>query len=263
MLMTLEIKENTLQQQGLEGTVLKEHDHKFIKELHAKGVAKREISRLLGIDIKTVRRHLKKSGWQAYRRKQKEFPNLLKEEQDWLIKRMPEVNHNASILFKELKSKGYKGSYETVKVFVHPYRPISTKGCVRYETEPGQQSQVDWGSTWTWLGDKQVKVHFFTLVLGYSRRLYAKGFLDEKFANLVNGHESAFQWFGGLTREILYDNAKTMVTTHNVHTGDLLLNSAFAYYVLNEHELRGKMNSDYAQSEHGLRLIVNTFLVNA
>ena len=51
--------------------------------------------------------------------------------------------------------------------------------------------------------------------------------MDEKFANLVNGHESAFQWFGGLTREILYDNAKTMITTHNIQTGELLLNSSF------------------------------------
>ncbi len=207
--------------------MLKEHHYKVMKELQAKGHSKREISRILGVDIKTVRSHLKKSGWEAYRRKQKESPNLLKEEQDWLIKRMPEVNYNAAILFRELKSKGYKGSYETVKVFTHPHRVPRSKGCVRFETEPGQQSQVDWGSAWAWLRDSQVKVHFFTLVLGYSRRLYAKGFLDEKFANLVHGHEEAFQWFGGLTKEILYDNAKTMVTTHNTQTGELLLNAAF------------------------------------
>jgi hypothetical protein len=36
-----------------------------------------------------------------------------------------------------------------------------------------------------------------------------------------------------------------------------------AYYVLNEHGLRVKMNTDYAQSEQRLRLIVNTFLVIA
>ncbi|MBW8308736.1 MAG: IS21 family transposase [Candidatus Paracaedibacteraceae bacterium] len=227
MLKQLGIKEDTLQPQVLEGQMLKEYHHKIIKELYAKGVAKREIARTLGVDIKTVRRHLKQSGWQAYRRKQKEAPNLLQEEQLWLIKRMPEVNYNATILFRELKAKGYKGSYETVKVFTRPHRPSSLKGCVRYETAPAQQSQVDWGSAWVWLDDKQVKVHFFALVLGYSRRLYVKAFLDEKFANLVSGHEAAFQWFGGLTREILYDNAKTMITIHNPQTGELLLNSAF------------------------------------
>jgi|GEM_PF-6239550 len=55
-------------------------------------MSKRQIARTLGIDIKTVRRHLKKPGWEAYRRKQKELPKLLNEEQAWLIKRMEEVN---------------------------------------------------------------------------------------------------------------------------------------------------------------------------
>lgn len=207
--------------------MLKEHHHHVIKELYAKGMPKRQIARTLNIDIKTVRRHLKKSEWEAYQRKKIESPMLLKTEQAWLLNRMEEVNYNASILFRELKGKGYRGSYETIKLFVHPYRPLSSKACVRYETEPGQQSQVDWGSAQVWLDNKQVKVHFFALVLGYSRRLYAKGFLDEKFANLISGHESSFQWFGGYTSQMLYDNAKTMVTVHNTQTGELILNSAF------------------------------------
>ena len=53
MLKATEIKENALQSQRLEGKMLKEHHHKVIKELHAKGIAKREIARTLGLDIKT------------------------------------------------------------------------------------------------------------------------------------------------------------------------------------------------------------------
>jgi transposase len=264
MIKTLEIKEVTLHQQKLEGAMLKEHNHKVIKELHAKGMAKREISRFLGIDIKTVRRHLKKSGWEAYRRKQKESPNLLKEEQSWLLERMPEVNYNASILFRELKRNGYSGSYETVKNFVHPHRPLSSKGCIRYETEPGHQSQVDWGSAWVWLGEQEVKVHFFAMVLGYSRRLYAKGFRDEKFVNLIHGHEAAFQWFGGLTREILYDNAKTMITSHNVQTGELRLNTAFKdfieYYGFEARFCKPYRPQTKGKIESGVKYIKGNFL---
>ena len=264
MLKQSKINENALQLLRLESTMLKEHHHKVIKELHAKGIAKREIARTLGVDIKTVRCHLKKSGWESYRRKQKESPNLLKEEQVWLIKRMPEVNYNATILFRELKGKGYHGSYETVKLFVHPYRPLSSKGCVRYETEPGYQSQVDWGSAWVWIEEKQVKVHFFALVLGYSRRLYAKGFLDEKFTNLVNGHEAAFQWFGGLTREILYDNAKTMITIHNTQTGELLLNASFKdfaqYYGFEARFCRPYRPQTKGKIESGVKYLKGNFL---
>src|SRR3546814_18020886 len=115
MLKQQETKQNALQLQKLESLMLKEHHHKVIKELYAKGTAKREISRTLGVDIKTVRRHLKKSGWEAYRRTQKESLNLLEEEKAWLSQRMPEVNYNAAILVRELKTKSKKGSYEISK----------------------------------------------------------------------------------------------------------------------------------------------------
>ena len=78
-----------------------------------------------------------------------------------------------------------------------------------------------------WLGEERVKIHFFALVLGYSRRSFAKGYLNERFANLVDGHEEAFRWFGGMTREILYDNPKTMVFQHDVHTREVTLNKQF------------------------------------
>ena len=260
MLKQVEFKEDTLQPQELEGPMLKEHTHQVIKELDAKGIAKREIARTLGMDIKTVRRHLKKCGWEAYRRKQRDAPNLLKEEQVWVLERMPEVNYNAAILFRELKRKGYKGSYETVKLFVHPHRPLSLKGCVRYETAPGHQ----WGSAWVWLDGTQVKVHFFAMVLGYSRRLYAKGFSDEKFANLVHGHEAAFQWFGGLTKEILYDNAKTMITLHNTQTGALLLNSSFKdfaeYYGFEARFCRPYRPQTKGKIESGVKYLKHNFL---
>jgi len=222
-----ELDQNTLQPQTLESQMIKVGQHTAIKELYTVGTPKKAIARLLGIDIKTVRRQLKKADWVAYQRDNSEYKSLLVGEQDWLIKRMKEVGYNAIVLFRELKLKGYKGSYETVKRFVYPYREKQSKACVRFETAPGEQSQVDWGSAWVWLGDAQVKVHFFGLVLGYSRRLYAKGYLNERFVSLVDGHEEAFRWFGGFTTELLYDNAKTMITTHNVQTKELILNRQF------------------------------------
>ncbi|MBK8594768.1 MAG: transposase [Holophagales bacterium] len=41
---------------------------------------------------------------------------------------------------------------------------------VRFETDPGQQAQVDWGSTAVTIGGEKVRIHVFTMVLGYSRR---------------------------------------------------------------------------------------------
>jgi Mu transposase-like protein/integrase-like protein len=49
------------------------------------------------------------------------------------------------------------------------------------------------------------------MVLGYSRRLYVEFTHDQRLATLLACHQHAFDWFGGLTEEILYDNPKTVV----------------------------------------------------
>ena len=102
---------------------------------------------------------------------------------------------------------------------------------MRFETPPGQQAQVDWGSAWSWIGKTHVKVHIFSMVLGYSRRLFGRAYLNEKQVNLIHGYESAFEWFGGRTQEIVYNNPKTMVLSHDIGTGEVVLNSCFKDFV--------------------------------
>ena len=34
---------------------------------------------------------------------------------------------------------------------------------VRFETGPGEQAQVDWGSSNVWFGESRVRVHFFVM----------------------------------------------------------------------------------------------------
>lgn len=222
-----EIDHTTLSVTKLEREMIKERMYATIKELYSTGTPKRAIARLLGVDIKTVRRHLKKDEFSPYHRTGHSRRALLESEQAWLKNRMSEVHYNATILFRELQSQGYQGSYDTVKKFIFPLREKASKACVRFETMPGEQSQVDWGSARVWLGETEVELHFFSLVLGYSRRFFAKAYLNEKFVSLVNGHEEAFRWFGGFTAELLYDNAKTMITAHNPKTKELILNRQF------------------------------------
>lgn len=225
--------EDSLHHKKMERVMITERRHGLIKELYAMGTPKKEIARRLKVDIKTIRRHIKKEGWTPY-----QTPPvgscLLDPYKDWLMGRMEEVGYNARILLRELEHQGYTGSYDPVKRFVAPHRQHQVKACVRYETEPGEQAQVDWGSDWVWVGDAFVKIHFFAFVLGYSRRSFAKAYKNERFPNLIDGHEEAFRWFGGITQDILYDNPKTMVLTHNARTREVILNKQFedfaAYY---------------------------------
>lgn len=225
---------NNIVSKNLEEIMLTKDKFLVIKELYSSGTSKRAISRMLAIDIKTVRKHLKQGCWCGYKRRTLK-QGLLFAYTGWLNKRMVEVNYNATILFRELKLLGYQGSYETVKTYTAPSRKEQQRcgaATVRFETKPGQQSQADWGSSWVWLGEKRSKIHFFALVLGYSRRLFAKAYINEKLPSLLDAHESAFSWFGGYTTDILYDNPKTMVNKHDIYTGEVLLNPTFKDFVM-------------------------------
>ncbi|CAM4048025.1 hypothetical protein MEZE111188_21670 [Mesobacillus zeae] len=62
---------------------------------------------------------------------------------------------------------------------------------------------------------KPQKVYAFIMVLGYSRMKYIEFTIEMKMETLMRCHMKAFAYFNGLPEQILYDNMKTVVTTHN------------------------------------------------
>jgi transposase len=62
-----------------------------------------------------------------------------------------------------------------VKRFVRPLRAVeqaAERATVRFETPPGQQSQIDWGQARIYFRSRPVALHVFILTLGYSRRSF-------------------------------------------------------------------------------------------
>jgi len=77
-------------------------------------------------------------------------------------------------MLREIKERGYTGSYTIVKDFIRQVKGAKPKPAfVRFETPPGEQAQVDW-SEFGWLecNGKRMKLWCFSMVLGYSRTLY-------------------------------------------------------------------------------------------
>ncbi|TAK84439.1 MAG: IS21 family transposase [Betaproteobacteria bacterium] len=172
-----------------------------------------EIARRLDLDRKTVRRCLRQSEWRAYERLPR-AETLLTEHAQFLAERAAQVNYSARILYQELRSRrGYRGSYETVKRFVAPLREAgrAEELCqMRFETGPGEQSQIDWGQLGTHFRAQPVTLHIFVLTLGFSRRGFYYACADEQMSQFLEAHERAFEHFGGLTREHLYDRPRTV-----------------------------------------------------
>jgi transposase len=141
-----------------------------------------------------------------------------------------EVGFNAAVLLREVREQGYAGSYSALARFVAPWRAEQRSeelGTVRFETGPGDQAQVDWGTSWVWLGEERVRVHLFVMVLGYSRRVFARAYASEGLDALLDAHERAFEHFGGRTRTLLYDNPRTIVLSKDEASGAVTWNATF------------------------------------
>src|SRR5664280_1467404 len=106
---------------------------------------------------------------------------------------------------------------------------------LRYETKPGIQAQVDWGELGTIEVDGKLKKLFcFNMILGYSRMRCVEFTLSMDTPTLIQCHLNAFEYFGGYTQEILYDNMKQVVIKRALKVSDSEWNSQyedfFKYY---------------------------------
>ena len=212
---------------AVEGEVINQNVYGAVRMLAEQGASKKAIARQLGLDVKTVRKWLRRSWAPGQRRARGRQLDAWRE---FLLARAPEVGFNAVVLTRELAAMGYSGGYSALLKYVAPWRK-DWRGeglpTVRFETGPGEQAQVDWGSTVLYLGDERVRVHLFTMVLGFSRRIFAKAYRSEGLDPLLDGHAAAFAYFGGRTETILYDNPRTIVTRKDEAAGHVVWNATF------------------------------------
>ena len=212
---------------GAEVPVIRQTQWGEIREQGSRGEFKKAIARELGIDVKTVKKWLK----QDFRRRRREVSEReLDGHREFIGGRGPEVGFNGKVLDRELRAKGWSGHYATLARYVAPLRKAWRGGAeavVRFETGPGEQAQVDWGSTVAWIAGVLVRIHVFTMVLGFSRRLFARAYHGEGLGSLLDGHEKAFEHFGGRCRTTLYDNPRTIVLSKDEESGRVEWNPTF------------------------------------
>ncbi len=118
---------------------------------------------------------------------------------------------NAELLFSKLISSGYTGKISIVRDYVRKKRQeMFNLAVYRFETLPGQQAQVDWMHAGVvFEHGKSVKRYAFIMKLGYSRRSYVEFTTSMEQSVLFACMIHAFEYFGGIPAENLFDNMKT------------------------------------------------------
>jgi transposase len=145
-----------------------------------------------------------------------------------LLEKYPDIT--GLRIYEELKEAGYAGGISILRERLKKLRPPKREPVIRFETDPGQQGQMDWSPytiPFTRTGKSQVQC--FSYILGFSRRQYIDFTLHHDFYSLIRRHQDAFEYFGGVPRECLYDNDKTVVLRWEC--GRPVFNPAFTAFI--------------------------------
>lgn len=187
----------------------------MVKDLYNKGVSISEIARQTGYDRKTVRA-IVQGPLQVAPKARRAKVRKLDPYRRYLEQRIGEGVLNAQKLYQELLHQGYTGKDRQVRQFIHPFRATRQRqATVRFETEPGEQAQVDWGSFGTIAHQgRQRRLYAFLMTLGWSRTLYLEFTVSADLAWWLRCHLHAFHYFGGVPKTMLHDNLKTAVLAH-------------------------------------------------
>ncbi len=200
----------------------------MIRELYAQGLNITAISDKTGYDRKTVKKYLDLTTIPEPKQRAKKESKLDKFK-EYIVKKLHEGPFTAVRLFREIQEMGFTGKCTIVRDFVRKVRPEKgVQAVLRYETKPGVQAQVDWSEFGkVEIDGKNLKLYCFNMVLGYSRMRYIEYTLSIDVYSLIQCHLNAFRYFGGYTKEILYDNMKQIVINRALKSSDSEWNTKY------------------------------------
>jgi transposase len=258
-----------------------------VKALRAQGFHVKQIARRLKLSRNTVRKYLRST----------EPPEF--HAREYTKKSDPYINDIRSMIKKgfigtriheELIELGFSGSLSSVERIVHTIkkeRERKEKVTTRVETPPGRQMQYDWKEWELPVNGKVVMIYVHEAILAFSRKKYYAFSLSVTSSDIIRAIHEALIFYGGVPLELVMDNAKQMVITHE-RSGAVLYNDAFLkfmgimgidlnpcqnyrartkgkverpFYHLQEHLLRGCEVKDL--SEFAARLAAYTEKANA
>ena len=205
----------------------------LLKHYLDQGVSKAELSRRFGVNRRTIHYWIETgqldrevsagAGGYAPRAPVAHKLDPYKAIIDARLEAFPKLS--AKRLFDEVRAAGYAGCYSRVSDYVRAARPREpVEAPVRFETPAGRQGQVDFGTfTLPW-----GRRHALVIVLGYSRLLWLRFYSRQTMTVLMEGLESAFERFGGVPQELLFDQMRAVVLSDDrAGGGSLVLNAEF------------------------------------
>src|SRR5690606_16182826 len=189
----------------------KTQEAEIMRLYHAEKWKVGTIARQLGIHHTAVRRVLDREGGAPPRERRPSivdpYVQLIRE----TLEKYPKLT--GSRLFEMARERGYQGSADHLRRAVAQHRArAAAEAYLRLRTLPGEQAQVERGHFGKLHVGRALRGRMaFVIVLSWSRRIFLRFYLDGRMPSFLRGHVSAFEFFGGVPRVLLYDNLKSAV----------------------------------------------------
>jgi transposase len=184
-----------------------------VRALAVDGISQREIAERLGINRRTVARLARSDEPPRYRRTPTGSqldplePVLRRLLEEWPRIKAPRLTE---ILRDEY---GYTGSVRLMQAYLQRLRPRAVRPAQRTGYRPGQVLQLDWAEmpTRPTVCGRERRVYALVASLPYSGAQTAFFSLDLTIESFLEGHVRALEWLGGVPRECVYDNLRSVV----------------------------------------------------
>lgn len=206
-----------------------------IKVLKQQGRSTKGIARDTDLSRNTVKKYLQQTDSTPRYNSAAIRPSKLDPFRDYIHARIAAAHPDwipASVLYAEVLASGYQGKIRTLSNYLAALKPAPHPDpLVRFETPAGKQLQVDF----TIIRRGEYALKAFVATLGYSRASYVRFYDNERTDAWIDGLRRSFEFFGGVPREVLFDNAKTIIIERDAYAqgehrwNPLLLSTAQDY----------------------------------
>ena len=193
-----------------------------IRKFHLEGKSQRQIAKILGISRNTVKKY-----WEgeAVPWERKDYPirkarvitnnvelfikSCFKEDEVLNLKKQ---KHTAQRIYDRLvEEHNFQGSSSSVRRAVNRIRDKTTIAYVPLSFPIADALQVDWGEATIHLNGQKTKINLFCAKLCYSNAPFVVAYLRQNEESFLEAFTQAFQYFGGVPRKVIFDNAKVAV----------------------------------------------------
>jgi len=179
------------------------------------GKSSRQVNREFGLDRRTIRKMLENPRPPGYTlsspRAKPRLGTFVPQIEAMLRENdaaPPKQRQNGRRIFERLRDEhGYTGCESQVRGLVAKLKAARPREPFIPLTDLPGEAQADFYEAWVQIAGQRLKAHFFLMVLPYSDVYFQVAYPAENTESFFDGHARAFDFFGGVPRRCVYDNA--------------------------------------------------------